>query len=125
MNLQIGLSEEGKVVGVAIVGRPVSRMLKGAREKMSYQITCEIPDGDFCLKITDPYILCPLLVCDGDQYYCPFGNAEPMPEICGRTALSKGGVVKQSFCPSKKPVNRAQIDFWTFQKLGYSANSKV
>lgn len=85
---------------------------------MGYQITIEIPDGDWCLKITDPYILCPLLVTDGNDSWCPFSDADyPMPEVLGSTAVSKGGVVKQPFCPSRKPVKENEIDFWTYQKL--------
>lgn len=85
---------------------------------MGYQITLEIPDGDFCLKITDPYILCPLLICDGNNYFCPFNpDTEPLPEILARTAISKGGIAKQPFCPSRKPVRENEIDFWTYQRL--------
>ena len=85
---------------------------------MGYQVILEIPDGDWCLKITNPYILCPALVMVGDMYFCPFDkSAEPMPDILGTTAVSKGGVVKQPFCPSRKPVKNGEIDFWTYQKL--------
>lgn len=84
---------------------------------MGYQITLEIPDGDWCLKITDPYILCPLIVCDGEYYFCPFGHAEEIPEVRASSAVGKGGVVKQSYCPSKTPVNKFEIDFWTYQKI--------
>jgi len=86
---------------------------------MGYQITVEIPDGDWCLKLSDPYILCPLLVTDSENFYCPFDHKEtstPLNSIFGST-VSKGGIVKCPSCPSRNRVNDDQIDFWTYQKL--------